>query len=115
MYSSSSKGLLYVGLRVEDAYKLPIDIDMFKYYLMKNQLNEEMYKLPIMDKKGNILWPVSIDNKKELVKEGSYYKLPNKSRIKYYIESNTMKKYNKNDKVKINHGTHFISIKIDKK
>lgn len=102
---------MYKGLRVEDAAKLPIDIDMFKYYLMKNQLNEEMYKLPIMDKKGNILWPVSIDNKKELYKDGSYYKLPNNSKVKYYIESNTKKKYNKNEKTKVNHGTHFISVK----
>ena len=101
---------LYVGLRVEDAKKLPIDIDMFKYYLSKNQLNEDMYKLPITDNKGNILWTISVDNKKELIKENSYYKLPNNSKVKYYIESNTRKKYNKNEKIKVVHSTHFISI-----
>ncbi len=101
---------LYVGLRVEDAKKLPIDIDMFKYYLSKNQLNEDMYKLPITDNKGNVLWTISVDNKKELIKENSYYKLPNNSKVKYYIESNTRKKYNKNEKIKVIHSTHFISI-----
>ena len=101
---------LYVGLRVEDAKKLPIDIDMFKYYLSKNQLNEDMYKLPITDNKGNILWTISVDNKKQLIKENSYYKLPNNPKVKYYIESNTRKKYNKNEKIKVVHSTHFISI-----
>ena len=101
---------LYVGLRVEDAKKLPIDIDMFKYYLSKNQLNTDMYKLPITDNKGNILWTISVDNNKELIKENSYYKLPNNPKVKYYIESNTRKKYNKNEKIKVVHSTHFISI-----
>ena len=101
---------LYRGLRVEDAKKLPIDIDMFKYYLLKNQLNEDMYKLPITDNKGNILWTISVDNKKELVKENSYYKLPNNTKVKYYIESNTRKKYNKNEKIKVIYSTHFISV-----
>ena len=101
---------MYKGLRVEDAKKLPIDIDMFKYYLLKNQLNEDMYKLPITDKKGNVLWTISVDSKKELLKEGTYYKLPNNSKVKYYIESNTMEKYDKNEKIKVIHSTHFISV-----
>ena len=101
---------MYEGLRVKEVKSLVdnkyLTLDEFKYYLKTNQNNKNMVKKPIR-KVGKNYWPVSIDNNKhKLVKEGSYYTLPN-SKNTVYIDSSSNKKYKSGEKVKVWHGINF--------
>ena len=109
---------MFVGLRAEEGKHLNnygLDLNTFKYYLSKNQSNEEML-LPVnTNNNGKRMWMVttSRDNltfkNKYLFEEGSYYVLPVTS-SKWFNTSDN-KYYYAGDKVLVSHGMHFIEVK----
>ncbi len=109
---------MFVGLRAEEGKHLNnygLDLNTFKYYLSKNQSNEEML-LPVdTNSSGKRVWMVTTSkdnlmfNNKYLYVEGSYYVLPITS-SRWFNTSNG-KYYNSGDKVLVNHGMHFIEVK----
>jgi len=82
------------------------NIDDFKKYITTFIVNDSMLKKPITENNDRY-WPVSIKNKKKLVKEGSYYKLP---KGKWYSTSEH-KIYKSKEKVQVWTGMHFEKIK----
>ena len=124
-YSDLSDAIPYYmfkGLRAEEGKVLSnygLDLDTFKFYLIKNQNNPDMLKPPIKNS-GKNMWMVttSLDkinefNKKEfLMSEGSIYTLPKASDKKLvgwlnYADNNI---YKPGEKVIVNHGMHFEAL-----
>ena len=82
--------------------------ELLQNYFRMNQNNPYMIREPIV-KNGSHYWPVSIDNrKKELIKEGEEYTLPD-SKVNCYFNTSNNKCYKPKDKITIYYGTHFIS------
>ena len=109
--SDSLPYYMFKGFRASEA-KYIVNLgymsdEMLKYYFKENQSNPDMVRKPITF--FNIrYWPVSIDNNKyQLVKEGNTITLPNSN--KRYYNTSDNKYYKSGDKVKIYHGTHFIT------
>ena len=110
---------MYKGLRVEEGKRLNkyLNLNEFKYYLLNNQLNDDMLLKPLTDSKGNRLWKVTTSDdylyNNKLYKEDSYYILKqpkNKINFKYWYNTADRKKYKPNDRVKVLYGTHFVAI-----
>ena len=115
---------MFKGLRAEEGKYLNnygISHEMFISYLNANQLNSNMLMEPIKDKFGNRIWMVTnsdsivteLNKKSYLMKEGSYYTLPNPIKRKnfmYWYNTGDGNIYNIGDKVKIWHGTYFKAI-----
>ncbi len=109
---------MFSGLRVEEGKYLNnygLTKDIFRYYLINNQLNKDML-LPVeTNNNGSRLWMVTTDkdnvlNKKEyLYEEGSYYILPRIVGVYKWYSTSEDKYYNPLDKVKVNHSMHFIA------
>lgn len=113
---------MYKGLRAEEGKILAnygLDINIFKKYLIQNQSNPKMIKLPLQ-KFGKNVWMVTTSednitkfNKHNyLMYEGSIYILPNSKRKKItgWLNTSDNKIYQPGDKVKIYHGTYFKAI-----
>lgn len=111
---------MFKGMRVEEGKFLEnygFSKDLFRYYLMNNQVNDKMMRSVTTNSKGNRLWMVttSKDNVNEfnksnyLYEEGSNYKLPLISGKWYSTSEN--KYYKSGDTVKVLHGMHFIETK----
>ena len=115
---------MFKGLRAEEGKYLNnygISHEMFISYLNANQLNSNMLMEPIKDKFGNRIWMVTnsdsivteLNKKSYLMKEESYYTLPNPIKRKnfmYWYNTGDGNIYNIGDKVKIWHGTYFKAI-----
>ena len=102
---------MYAGLRAREA-KYIVNLgymsdEMLQYYFLTNQSNPEMVKSPITVF-GVRFWPLSIDDNKVMVREGTTIVLPNNN-VKCYYNTSDDKCYKPNEKVKIYYGTHFIS------
>ena len=82
------------------------NIDDFKGYISNLIVDDNMLKKPITIN-NNRYWPVSISNKKRLIKEGDYYTLP---KGKWYSTSENITYKNK-DKVQVWTGMHFEKVK----
>ena len=82
------------------------NIDDFKGYISSLIVSDDMLKKPIT-MNNNRYWPVSIGNKKRLIKEGDYYTLP---KGKWYSTSENIT-YNNKDKVQVWTGMHFEKAK----
>ena len=115
---------MFKGLRAEEGKYLSnygLSREIFISYLKANQLNSNMLMEPDKDILGNRIWMVTNsdnmiteENKKDyLVKEGSYYILPdpiNKKDFLYWYNTSEGKVYNVGDEVRIWHGTYFKAI-----
>ncbi|NLC48181.1 MAG: hypothetical protein GX758_02355 [Tenericutes bacterium] len=115
---------MFVGMRMEEAKYLSVyglSKDIFTYYLLKNQVNEDLWLKPMTNAKSQYLWMVTtsddnIINKKDyLVTESSLYMLkkPKLNKYKIFIGwYNTVdgKYYQPNDLVSIYSPTHFIAV-----
>ena len=111
---------MFKGMRVEEGKFLEnygFSKDLFRYYLMNNQVNDKMMRSVDTNSNGNRVWMVTTSkdivnefNKSTyLYEEGTLYKLPS-TNGKWYSTSEN-KYYNSGDKVKVLHGMHFIEIK----
>lgn len=78
---------MYTGMRMKDANllsKFNVDLNTFKYYLSKNQLNTSLYvKYPNIF--GKNLYKVTIDNNSYYLLEGSKFTIPGTN--KKYLNS----------------------------
>lgn len=110
---------LFKGGRAEDACYLSnfgFTLDMFKEYLLTNQLNEEMFLEPNRNIFGKHVWKVTTSDNKYLsdyVMEGDYYTLKypkNVKDFKYWYSPSNNEIYYPNDKVQINFGMYFEAI-----
>lgn len=103
---------LYNGLRAGEGKYLNnygLDLNTFKNYLKGNQLNKNMILSPIKDRNGNNLWKVSLSTGEEkIIKEGTYYKLPNNG---LWLSTMDNKTYPGGSFVKIITGNHFTKLK----
>ncbi len=113
---------MFKGLRVEEGkvlQKYGYTKDIFRYYLLNNQLNEHMMKKIDTSINGKRLWMVStsLDEINELNmnnflhEEGSMYKLPNALGVRKWYSTSENKYYNPSDTIEVVHGMHFIAIK----
>ena len=110
---------MYKGLRVEEAKVIEnvINKDEFRYYLLNNQLNENLLNNPKTDLFGKRSWMVTtsednvtIFNKNRyLYKEGSVYTIPKSSKVLYWYNTADGKKYKAGDKITVNTGMHLIA------
>ena len=124
-YSYSELNILpyymFKGLRAEEAKVLVsskiIDLDSLKMYFLLNQVNQEMLKEPIKNKKGTNLWLVT-NNREKITKnnikdyaieEGKYYTLPKYKNVKEWYNTSDNITYKPGDKVEVWHGMHFIA------
>ena len=124
-YSYSELNILpyymFKGLRAEEAKILVsskmIDLDSLKVYFLLNQVNQEMLKEPIKNKKGTNLWLVT-NNREKITKnnikdyaieEGKYYTLPKYKNVKEWYNTSDNITYKPGDKVEVWHGMHFIA------
>ena len=106
---------MFIGLRAYEGKYLNnygLDLNLFKYYLKNNQSNETML-LPVQtNKNGKRLWKVTTDRDSKLnnnlYEEGSYYTLPKSLGVTLWYSTSEDKYYKPLDKVKVNHGMHFI-------
>ena len=111
---------MFTGLRAEEGKYLSnygLTKDVFRYYLVNNQLNKDMLlKVPV-NAKNKRMWMVTTDvdkvfNYKDfLYEEGSYYILPKVLGVKKWYSTSEDKYYLPNEKVKVNHSMHFIEVK----
>lgn len=110
---------MFSGLRAGEGKYLAnlgyLSKDMFRYYLLHNQMNDDMLLPPIINSNGVRQWMVKTSQDVEqLIDEGSYYQLgyPNEkiSQFLYWYDTSTGKKYNPTDRVRIWHGTYFEAI-----
>ena len=110
---------MFKGLRAEEGKVLAnygLDLDTFKGYLIKNQNNPDMLRLPIQSN-GRNMWMVttSLDkindfNKNEFLREeGSIYTLPKVNDKKFIGWLNYADNivYDQGEKIIVNHGMHF--------
>ena len=116
---------LFEGLRVEEGklfQKDGLSLELFSDYLLKNQLNKEIWNVPKLNENGKREWMVTTsedvvtqENKSSyLMEEGDCYilKKPKNNTNKKFIGwlhtgENIM--YQPGDKVEILYGTHFIA------
>lgn len=66
---------MFIGMRMHEAINLPIDINTFKYYLINNQLNENMLK-PLNKINNKYIFNVTYGNTNVSVLEGDTITLP---------------------------------------
>ena len=98
--------------------KYGIGLEEFRNYLLSEPLNEEMIKTVETNKNGKRMWMMttSLDKVTRFNKsafkyeEGSYYKLPNNKKVKYYKNSVDGKIYKPGEKVKVICGSYFEAI-----
>lgn len=111
---------MFDGLRAEEGKylsKYGLTKEMFKYYLINNQLNENMLLSVPTNSNGKRMWMVTTDYdnvkniNKYLHEEGSYYRLPNIFGVKSWYSTSEDKYYAPNELVRVNHSLHFMPIK----
>lgn len=110
---------MFSGLRASEGKYLAnlgyLTKDMFRYYLLQNQMNDDMRLLPITNENGVRQWMVKNSlGYEQLVDEGSYYQLgyPTASNREflYWYNTATSEKYMPMDIVRIWQGTYFEAI-----
>lgn len=112
---------MFKGLRIEEAKVLSeyISKDEFRFYLLNNQVNENMWKKPMIDTLNNRVWMVTtsddiVDNKSSyLIKEGEYYTLKEplqSNNFIYWYNTSDGNRYYPGDKIQIWNGTHFVAV-----
>lgn len=108
---------MFSGLRVEEgAYlqKFGLNKELFRGYLMLNQLNKDMLLEVDKNKNNKRVWMVTTDNdnvinyKDYLYEEGSYYVLPKVFGVSMWYSTSEDKYYKPYEKVKVNHSMHFV-------
>ena len=105
---------MYIGLRAKEGkylQKYGMSKEMFLWYLMNNQLSEEM--LPISKNDNNeLLFSVEteLENKCYLLPEGSIYTLPKNDKVLKYLDTSQNVYYLPGDRVKIELSTYFKAI-----
>lgn len=105
---------MYIGLRAKEGkvlQKYGMSRDIFLWYLVNNQLTDEM--LPINKNKDNkLLFSVQseLDNKCYLLPEGSMYILSKNDKVDKYLDTSQNILYNPGDSVKIELSTYFKAI-----
>ena len=111
---------MFKALRVEEGKflsKYGLTKELFRYYLINNQLNEDMLLDVPTNSNGKRIWMVTTDydNVKNinnyLYEEGSYYRLPNLFGVKAWYSTSENKYYTPNELVRVNHSLHFMPIK----
>ena len=103
---------LYYGLNLRNAsFALNKDLEVDIYDIFDNYINDDNVMKSMPTKNGKILFNVNIDNKITKVTEGTKYKLPNNSRVRYYIETSTNKKYKPGSSIEVNYSIYLKSIK----
>ncbi len=113
---------MFKGMRVEEAAYLEnygYTLDLFKYYLATNQVNEEMMRKVDTNDNGKRVWMVTtsrdivnmFNETLYLHEEGSNYKLPSYDGVSKWYSTSENKYYKPGDTVKVVHGMHFIEIK----
>ena len=103
---------LYYGLNLRNAsFALNKDLEVDIYDIFDNYINDDNVMKSMPTKNGKILFNVNIDNKITKVTEGTKYKLPNNSRVRYYIETSTNKKYKPRSSIEVNYSIYLKSIK----
>ncbi len=121
LFSDVMPYYMFKGMRASEGKVLSkyLNYSVFKYYLINNQLNDEMLLKPIENNDGNRLWMVTtsddivINKNNYLHKESDYYILKepkNKINFKYWYNTSDGNKYNPGDKVKVDYGMHFIAV-----
>ncbi len=121
LFSDFMPYYMFKGMRASEGKVLSkyLNYSAFKYYLMNNQLNDEMLLKSVEDNNGNRLWMVTtsddvvINKNNYLYKESDYYILKepkNKNNFKYWYNTSDGNKYNSGDKVKVDYGMHFIAV-----
>jgi hypothetical protein len=109
---------MFKGLRAEEGKFLAnfgLSKEIFRYYLIKNQLNKDMLLEVPTNGSGKRLWMVTTDkdvvlNKNDFLhEEGSYYTLPYAKGVKRWYSTSEDKYYKPLEKVKVNHSMHFIA------
>ena len=107
---------MFDGLRVEEGKylsKYGLTKEIFKYYLINNQLNENMLLSVPTNSNGKRMWMVTTDYdnvkniNKYLHEEGSYYRLPNIFGVKSWYSTSEDKYYAPNELVRVNHSLHL--------
>ena len=115
---------LYKGLRASEAKNLVnygLTLEVFKNYLLLNQLNENILKEVDTNSLGKRIWMVttsddivSEDNIEEfLYEENSLYELPfpkDVNNFLYWYNTSDNNNYMPGDKLNVYHGTHFEAI-----
>ena len=105
---------MYIGLRAKEGkylQKYGMSKEMFLWYLMNNQLTDEM--LPInKNEKNELMFSVQteLDNKCYLLPEGSVYVLPKNNKVDKYLDTSQNILYKPGDSVKIELSTYFKAI-----
>lgn len=110
---------MFSGLRASEGKYLAnlgyLTKDMFRYYLLQNQMNDDMRLLPITNEDGVRQWMVKNSlGDEHLVDEGSYYQLgyptDRSDKFLYWYNTATGEKYMPMDIVRIWQGTYFEAI-----
>lgn len=110
---------LFTGLRASEGKYLSnlgyLSKDTFKYYLLQNQMNDNMRLLPNTNNEGIRQWMVKTsDGTEQLVNEGSYYQLGyptlENEEFLYWYDMSTGEKHMPMDNIKIWHGTYFEAV-----
>lgn len=103
---------MFNGMRMgESKYlnRFGLDLNTFKEYLLKNQLNPLMLK-PMLKVNNKIKFIISTSTgEKKFILENDYYTLPGNN--KKWLNTLDNKIYKSNDKIKITNSMHFIEIK----
>ena len=109
---------MFKALRAEEGKYLNnygLTKDIFRYYLLNNQMNETMLLPVATNGNGNRLWMVTtnkdsnINSLDHLYEEGSYYTLPKVLGVYRWYSTSEDKYYKPLDKVKVEHSMHFIA------
>ena len=112
---------IFKGLRVDEGkYLVDIGLTTFeelKMYLHLFPANPDYYRKVETNSEGKRLWMVTtsfdkINDKnkdKYKVEEGTYYKLPNKRKVKCFRNSIDNKCYKPGSKIKVYSGMHFVA------
>lgn len=110
---------MFSGLRASEGKYLAnlgyLTKDVFRYYLLQNQMNDDMRLLPITNEDGVRQWMVKTSlGDEQLVDEGSYYQLSypvdKSDKFLYWYNTATGEKYMPMDIVRIWQGTYFEAI-----
>lgn len=111
---------LYKGLRAGEGKYLSnygLNLELFKYYLSMNQLNDTMWNKPILNSNGKREWMVTLsENNKltsDIILEGGKYYLPypnDKKRFNYWYNTSNGEKYSPGQFIDIWHGTYIEAI-----
>ena len=101
---------MFVGMRMHEGIYLQdygLDLQTFKYYLAKNQVNKNMI-LPVPTINNRRVFIVSALNQSKKIFEGKEYVLPGNN--KKFLNTTDNKIYKSGDKVKIYTSTYFKEI-----